>query len=532
MRDRHQRLAKQGTTSIWMDAPIPHAQRPLPSHSSADVCIVGAGITGLTSAYLLARAGKDVVVLEAGEIGSGETGRTTAHLSDALDDRYTELESLHGEGGSLLAAESHARAIDCIEEIVRIEEIDCGFTRLDGYLFLGPDDTRQTLVDEAAAARRAGVMCELLDVSPGPSLAPGPCLRFPRQAQMSPLLYLAGLVRGIERMGGRIFTNVHVRGFESGMPARATTDGGQTVTAPALIVATNTPVNDRLVIHAKQSAWRTYAMAFEIPRGAVPPGLYWDNDDPYHYVRLDDTILGGPSELLIVGGEDHRTGHEEHPEPRWDRLEAWTRRTIPQAGALVRRWSGQIIEPIDGLSFIGKNPADGPGVFVATGDSGHGMTHGTIAGLMFLDLVEGRDHRWTRIYDPRRKNLRALSELAKDNLDIAAQYARWVLPGDVRNEEEIRPGEGATVFSHGHRLAVFRDEDGGFHRCKAVCTHLGGIVRWNNAEKTWDCPCHGGRYDRYGHVITAPPPKDLAPAPEPAPREVRAVRPQPPLRFR
>jgi glycine/D-amino acid oxidase-like deaminating enzyme/nitrite reductase/ring-hydroxylating ferredoxin subunit len=519
MDDRSQPMTPRGTTSIWMDVPIPHTRGRLPFRSATDVCIVGGGITGLTTAYLLARAGKRVVVLEAGELGSGETGRTTAHLSSALDDRFEHLEKLHGAERTRLAAESHARAIDSIEEIVRSEQIDCGFRRVDGFLYLGPNDTHETLIEEAEAASRAGLEVELLDVPSGPALSAGPCLRFGRQAQMNPLRYLAGLVRGIERMGGVIYTRAHVSRFESGVPTRASTDAGEMVTAASLVVATNTPVNDRLVIHSKQAAMRTYALAFEIPRGAVPVALYWDNDDPYHYVRIDDTMLGGPSDLLIVGGEDHRTGHEDRPQPRWDRLEAWTRRIIPQAGAIVRRWSGQVFEPADGLAFIGKNPADGPGVFVATGDSGHGMTHGTIAGLMLTEMTQGRDHPWAHLYDPRRRTLGALGTFAKENLDIAAQYARWVMPGEVRSEDEIPRGEGATLLEHGHRLAVFRDADGDLHRCKAVCTHLGGIVRWNSAEKTWDCPCHGARYDRRGHVITGPAPHDLAQVPEPQKRE-------------
>jgi glycine/D-amino acid oxidase-like deaminating enzyme/nitrite reductase/ring-hydroxylating ferredoxin subunit len=518
---RTQSMAARGTTSVWMDVPIPHARGTLPYHLSADVCVVGAGIAGLTTAYLLTRAGRRVVVLDALELGAGETGRTTAHLTSLLDDRYVHLEGVHGREGARLAAESHRKAIDCIESIVRSEAIDCGFRRLDGYLHLGTSQTHDVLIREAEAAARAGLEVELLDVSPGPALAAGPCLRVARQAQFHPLRYLAGLVRGIERMGGHIFTGVHVRGFESGTPTRVTTDGGETVTAAALVVATNSPVNDRVVIHTKQAAMRTYAIAFEIARGATPHGLHWDMDEPYHYVRVDDTVLGGPSELLIVGGEDHRTGHDEHPEPRWDRIEAWSRRVMPQAGVVVRRWSGQVVEPADGLAFIGKNPADGPGVFIATGSSGNGMTYGTIAGIMLADLIEGRDHRWTTLYDPRRRSLRSLGSYAKENLDTLAQYAAWVKPGEVSREEDIPRGEGATLLRHGHRLAVFHDEDGTFHRTRAACTHLGGVVRWNSAEKTWDCPCHGGRYDRHGHVISGPAPHDLEPAASPSKPEPR-----------
>src|SRR5918995_513887 len=230
-----------------------------------EVCVIGAGIAGISTAYLLSRAGKRVVVLEDGAVGGGETGRTTAHLSNALDDRYHHLERLHGGEGARLAADSHTAAIDRIESIVREERIDCGFERLDGYLFVPPGESDEILHTELDAARRAGVAgVELLERVPNPSFDLGPCLRFPRQGQFHPLAYLSALVVALERMGGKVYGKTHVSGVEPGPPARITTYGGYTASADIVVCATNTPVIDWLVIHSKQAAYRTFAIGARV----------------------------------------------------------------------------------------------------------------------------------------------------------------------------------------------------------------------------------------------------------------------------
>src|SRR5918995_5784023 len=377
-----------------------------------EVCVIGAGIAGISTAYLLSRAGKRVVVLEDGAVGGGETGRTTAHLSNALDDRYHNLERLHGGEGARLAAASHTAAIDRIESIVREERIDCGFERLDGYLFVPPGESDEILHTELDAARRAGVAgVELLERVPNPSFDLGPCLRFPRQGQFHPLAYLSALVVALERMGGKVYGKTHVSGVEPGPPARITTDGGPTVTANFVVCATNTPVIDWLVIHSKQAPYRTFAIGARVPADAVPAALYWDTADPYHYVRLQ-------GDMLIVGGEDHKTGQEDDGYDRFAYLESWTRERFA-IGEVEYKWSGQVMEPVDGLGYIGRNPADKGHILVATGDSGQGMTHGTIAGILLTDLIAGRTNPWERLYDPSRKSVRAAAEYLKENVNVA-----------------------------------------------------------------------------------------------------------------
>jgi glycine/D-amino acid oxidase-like deaminating enzyme/nitrite reductase/ring-hydroxylating ferredoxin subunit len=505
------------TTSIWM------ATAKLPEFSSlnraehADVCIVGAGIAGLTTAYLLGREGKKVVVLDDGPIVSGETERTTAHLVNALDDRFFELERLHGEKGARLAAESHTAAIDVIERIVREENIACDFARLDGYLFNVPDQDADLLERELAAAHRAGLTrTSKVERAPLATFDTGPALCFPRQAQFHPLKYLAALAPAIVRDGGRIYSHTHVTTIHGGKDARVETSNGITVSCDFIVMATNTPVNDRLVIHTKQAAYRTYVVGLAVPAGSVPQVLYWDTADPYHYVRLQAAAPGSPEDILIVGGEDHKTGQAEDTDARHARLEQWTRQRFPMAGEVRFRWSGQVMEPVDGLAFIGRNPMDHDNIFIATGDSGNGMTHGTIAGLLLRDLILDRPNPWADLYNPSRVTLKAVGEFAKETANMAAQYTDWLTAGDVEKDRLVPRGTGAIVRHGLKKVAVFRDADGTFHECSATCPHLGGIVHWNATEKTWDCPAHGSRFDRFGKVLNGPANKDLHPAEVPA----------------
>lgn len=278
-----------GTTQpSWLaTAPAPPTFAPLRADTTADVVVVGAGIAGLTTAYLLGREGQRVVVLEDGEIASGESGRTTAHLSNALDDRYTTLERLFGAEGARLAAESHSAAIDQIETIVTDEQLACDFTRLAGYLFLPPGGDPQQLHDELAAAHRAGLSAvEWLPDAGTKGFRTGPCLRFPNQGQFHVLKYLSGLARAVVAQGGRIHTRSHAAEVLGGSPASVRTAEGYKVTARAVVIATNSPFNDRVVMHTKQGPYRTYAVAARVPRGSITPALYWDTPDPYHYIRL------------------------------------------------------------------------------------------------------------------------------------------------------------------------------------------------------------------------------------------------------
>jgi glycine/D-amino acid oxidase-like deaminating enzyme/nitrite reductase/ring-hydroxylating ferredoxin subunit len=494
------------TASLWLEtADIPSLPR-LQTDARADVCVVGAGIAGLTTAYLLACEGRSVVVLEDGPVAGGETSRTTAHLA-VPDDGITELERLHGEDGARRAIQSHLDAVDRIERICRDEHIECAFERLDGYLFMPPGEPLQHLHDEQEAAHRLGfATIERVARAPIADFDTGPALRFPNQAQFHPLRYLAGLVAAIGRRGGRIF-GAHAESFEGGKEARVLTGDGHTVRCGAVVVATNSPVNDRVAIHTKQHPYRTYVVGLRVPGEAVERALYWDVADPYHYVRVHRDRDG--HDVLIVGGEDHHTGQADDGHARWDRLEAWARERWPRATARELQWSGQVLEPVDGLAFIGHNPLDHDNVYIATGDSGNGMTHGTIAGVLLTDLISGRENAVATLYDPSRKSLRAVKDWVVEAAISSAPYAQWLTGGDVGSIDDIPPGEGAVVRRGLSKLAVYRRPSGDTVRLSAVCPHLGCIVGWNSSEKTWDCPCHGSRYTAEGRVVNGPAVADL-----------------------
>ncbi|NUS60235.1 MAG: FAD-dependent oxidoreductase [Lysobacter sp.] len=512
------------STSLWMattDAPV---FAPLAADAHARVVVVGAGIAGLTTAWRLARAGVDVVVLEEHDLHGGQTARTTGHLCDALDDRYYELEYLHGEHGARLAAHSHGVAVDTIEHICKQERIECGFRRCDGFLVRGEGKTGDAdeLDREFEAARRAGLQVERVASPPGAMRGFGPALRFPQQARFHALEYTAGLARAIAQLGGRIHTHARVVDIDGGSNAGATLDNGARVQAEQVVVATNVPFNDRLAIHTKQAAYRTYVVALRLDPGSVPDALLWDTLDPYHYVRIAHARHGT---WLLVGGEDRKTGQDDAPLIHYEVLESWARDHFPMALDVGYRWSGQVVETIDGLGFLGHNPGFADNVFVATGDSGNGLTHGTIAGLIVADLIVDGESPWRALYAPNRRTLRAADNYLKENLNFVPYYGEWVSGGDIEGLDLLRAGEGAVLRRGLHKIAAFRDDGGELHLHTAMCPHLGCVVHFNEAERSWDCPCHGSRFDAIdGSRLNGPAMHGLAAVdvPAPAPETARA----------
>lgn len=484
--------------SFWNRSyPLPQFG-PLRENLTADVCIVGGGITGLTCAYLLLKEGLSIIILESESLFCGETARTTAHLTQILDERFYHLEKIFGEESTMLAAQSHAAAIDFIEKTIHRENIECQFERVDAHLF-APTCNCAKIYQELSATERMGLNnVELIKESSLPFFE-GPFLKFSNQAQFHPTSYLHALVLKVLEMGGRIFTNTHVNEVDGGHSCRILTKD-QKVHAKAAIVATNSPVNTRFLIHTKQASYRTYAIAGKLPKDALQKGLYFDTEDPYHYVRLAEKE---GETWLIVGGEDHKTGQNKHPEACYNHLENWIREKIPALGEIKYRWSGQVVEPMDSLAFIGRCPME-KNVYIATGFSGNGITHGTIAGLLISDLILNKTNEWEKLYDPTRISLKALPEFFKENSNTAIQYADWLSPGEVSDINSIPCSSGAIYRNGLEKLAIYKDESGNVTKLSAICPHLGGIVAWNHAEKTWDCPCHGSRFNLKGEVINGP----------------------------
>jgi glycine/D-amino acid oxidase-like deaminating enzyme/nitrite reductase/ring-hydroxylating ferredoxin subunit len=488
---------------------------PLESNKTADVCVVGAGIAGLMTAYMLAREGRRVLIVDARGIADGETARTTAHLASALDDRFYKLERLFGQDGAQQAYRSHAQAIDLIEEIAERDARGCEFTRLDGYLFApatsSPDsESRDEIEKEFSAATRAGVPVERIFNVPVQGLNTGPALRFPNQAQFNPLRFVDGLVKAILAKGGVFYTNTVVDKIYGGSPAVVRTVEGLKIEADCVVVTTNTPIHDNMMIHTRQAPYRSYAIGASIAWDVIPRALYWDTLDPYHYVRLKSAktpVRRGAADILISGGEDDRLGMAEDEQEHFNRLERWTCERFP-IGEVKYRWSGMVFEPADALGFIGRDNSE-ENVFFATGDSGHGMTHGAIAGMLLTDLIQGRGNPWEKLYSPTRVTLEAAADYISENAGSVANLTQWLTPGQVSNKEDIPRGSGAVMRNGLTKHAVYRDHTGNFHECSAVCPHLGCIVAWSPVEQTWDCPCHGSRFDSMGKVLHGPASTDL-----------------------
>jgi glycine/D-amino acid oxidase-like deaminating enzyme/nitrite reductase/ring-hydroxylating ferredoxin subunit len=498
------------TRPLWLDTEVaPEAPR-LDRDTTADVVVVGSGIAGLSTAYELAARGQKVVVIDRGKIGTGMTARTTAHLASACDDWYADLIERRGLDVAKQFYQSHHAAIDRIEAVQAEEEIACDFRRLDGFLFPALDTDPAELDREVEASREVGITVHDGKGLPFGGLGHLRCLRYPRQGAFHPLKYLRGLARAIERRHGRLFADTCVEKVEEkDGSVTVTTADGRTVTAAAAVVATNSPINDMAAIHSKQAPYRTYAMAFRIPRGALPDALYWDTLDEYHYVRLQPGR--NDSDFLIVGGADHKTGEADDFAVRFEALEAWTRNLVPELGEETHRWSGQVMEPVDFTAFTGRNPGE-QHVYIHTGDSGQGITHGVVASLMLSRLIVDGTHPWAEAYDPARKTASAIGTFISENLTAVKNFAEYVAPGELGSLDELAPGCGAIIRDGGKKIAAYRDEKGKLMLRSAACTHLGCHVHWNALERCWDCPCHGSHFAVDGTAINGPAFSSLAEA--------------------
>src|ERR1041385_6941331 len=495
------------TSSAWMDglAATPMAGPP-PGDTQADVCVIGAGVAGLTVAYLLAHEGRSVVVVDDGRPGMGETLRTTAHLTAALDDRIFAIADKHGAGKARLAVQSQVAAIERIARICAEERLDGAFRRLDGYLFLSEDDEVETLEKELEAGTAAGLRGLRIEAAAPLPFPSGPALVFPDQAVLDAGEYLGGLADAILRMGGRIHGGTHATGIEEGPPVTVRTPGGS-IECEAAVVCTNAPVFGKLPVHTKRQPMRPYVVAYEVPFGSVQAGLYWDTGREghgYHYIRLAERAHQPGHELLLVGGEDHATGTGD-PKASLETLEAWARERFSLAGQPAYAWSGKVLEPAKHQQFAGRYPRKGKHVFLITGDSGQGFTNHTCGAMLVADLIQGRRNPWTGLYSPSRHALSGLARRVKQQASGAVEgLAKSSPPDDPMLESAIPPGGGAVVRRDGEAVACAREPSGDLLECKAACTHLGATVRWNDLEKTWDCPWHGSRFKAGGAVVNGP----------------------------
>jgi hypothetical protein len=504
-------VGDEHSVSFWMEsAPAIDASR-LRADEDCDVIVIGSGIAGLSTAYELARLARSVVVIDRGGIGTGMTARTTAHLATELDDFYSELIRVRGEDEARTYYESQVAAVNRIEAICREESIDCDFRRLDGYLIPTDEGPIADLQEEYEACRRIGVEVDWAERAPIENLDTGRCLRFANQGRLHPTKYLGGLARAIRNHGGRLYADTaYVDHVDDKGGVIIKTEDGHRLSAKAAVFATNSPVNTIVAIHTKQIPDRTYVIAGRVPKGSVPDILLWDTYEAYHYARIQE--VDDSHDLLIVGGEDHRSGTVDDMDERLARIAEWARKRFPEFGKAEYSWSGQVQEPMDFMPYSGRAP-DSDNVYLHTGDSGQGITNGVAGSLTIAPLIMGQDSRFADVFDPKRKSFTStpsVKEFAEGVGGAVANFAEYATPGEIGSADELKPGEGAVLREGIRKIAVYRTEEGELIRRLATCTHVGCIVHWNSFERCWDCPCHGSQFAPDGAVLNGPAVKPLA----------------------
>lgn len=457
-------------------------------HVHVDVAIVGAGITGLTAAALLKRAGKTVAVFEREEFGDhGTTHRTTAHLTEALDQNYSTLIRNFGEDDTRIAIDASRAAIETIELLARELGFDNEFRRVDGYRYTENHDQVSEIEEDYERARRLGLDVRLVDRVPLPFKV-HKALVLPNQAQFHPLKHLIGLARFVDGEGSYVFHKSPMRDYEDNTPCKLALDKGM-VTATDIILATHTPMGIWATLQTRLVPYHSYVMAVAL-NGPAPAGLFWDTADPYHYIRRFSPDEG---DVLIIGGADNKTGQLRETQERFEQLDYYIREHF-DVREIQYHWSDQFFEPADGLPYIGKGPG-AEHVYVATGYSGTGMTYGTAAAMLISDLILGRENPWAETFKPSRiKPIASAKHFAEEVGATVQGLIGERLKLASKDVNDIHNQEGRIVSVDGKRVALYRDDKGELHALSPVCTHMGCMVEWNNAEKHWDCKCHGSLF--------------------------------------
>ena len=492
--------------SYWVDSVEVPSFSTLEGDLDTDVCVVGAGIVGITTAVLLKRTGRRVVLLEMDRVARGATGYTTAKVSSTQSTIYQQLIKDHGEDTATAYAAAQEAGLAQVRAFID-EGIDCDYETKPNYVYAESLDEVDSIRAEVEAARTVGLDCEFVTDTDLPYEVAG-ALRQDGQAQFHPVKYLAHFLDELTSDGSSVFENSRVTDVEEGDATIVKTSAGS-VRATDVVIATGYPILDRGLFFPRVHPQRSYALSGVVPRDMLVDGMYISVDEPTRSVR---TIHDGNRVLMLVGGEGHTVGQENETEQHYENLESWARERFGMQ-EITHRWATQDGSSVDGVPYIGTLRSGSDHLFVATGFRKWGMTNGTTAGMLITNLIEDREDPFTSLYDPQRVTLRAsVGKFLKENVKVARHMVgdRISHPRGA-NLDELQPGEAGVIGAGISGVAAYRDESGEIHAVSAVCTHLGCLVNWNPAEKTWDCPCHGSRFDYKGKVIQGPAVKDLAP---------------------
>ena len=494
--------------SLWIDTAEPSPRPALSGAVRVDVAVVGGGISGLTTALLLARAGKSVAVVEGERIGTGTTGHSTAKVTSQHGMTYARLRLTHGRDGARVYAEANERAKERIAGLVADDGIDCDFRRRDAYLYASRWWERMLIDREAAATQEAGLPAAIVSDVPLPYETKG-ALRFADQAEFHPGKYVAGLADLVEAEGGKVYEGTRATGVEGGEPAIVDTEAGR-VEAQHVVVATLMPFLDRGGFFARAFPNRSYVITARVT-GGVPEAMLINVASPIRSLRA---VPHEGEELLMVGGEGHHTGSSQAQPERYERLaefahEHWDVRSF------THRWSTQDFVPDDNVPYVGPINPFSERILIVTGLKKWGITGGTVAAELLCDRIVGRDNPAAELFcSTRLKPLAEAPKLLNENARVALRFfGDRVRDRGSRPIVDLEPGEGAIVSGPSGKVAGYRDAAGALHAVSTRCTHLGCQVRWNGAERTWDCPCHGSRFDVDGDVLNGPAVSPLAPRP-------------------